>query len=120
MVDTFIQWKGTAVCMDVYCKCGYHGHVDGDFCYEVECPKCKQQYRVGSEVKLEPITNADNPFPMDHEDDKGRSAHYDYHLNKLLSEAISNERSRCIRIVFDYCKSVHDSESIISKIESGK
>lgn len=24
----FIQWKGTDVCMDVYCKCGYHSHID--------------------------------------------------------------------------------------------
>lgn len=23
----WIQWKGTDVCMDVYCSCGYHSRV---------------------------------------------------------------------------------------------
>jgi len=51
--DTFIQWKGTDVCMDWYCKeCGHHNHVDGDFCYEVECEKCHTVYVVGQNVKL--------------------------------------------------------------------
>ena len=36
----FIQWKGTDVCMDFYCKCGAHCHFDGDFAYAVRCPHC--------------------------------------------------------------------------------
>jgi hypothetical protein len=47
-----IQWKGTKVCIDLYCKCGHHGHVDTDFFYWYECPQCHAKYAVGSTVKL--------------------------------------------------------------------
>ena len=50
-----IQWKGTNVCMDVYCSCGYHGHIDDEFFYYYKCCKCNQVYSVGSNVKLTPI-----------------------------------------------------------------
>jgi len=53
--QTFIQWKGTDVCMDWYCECGYHNHIDGDFYYDVECEKCHKIYVVGTEVKLYPL-----------------------------------------------------------------
>jgi hypothetical protein len=29
----WIQFKGTKLCMDVYCKCGTHTHIDGEFVY---------------------------------------------------------------------------------------
>lgn len=48
----WIQWKGTDVCMDLHCKCGYHGHVDTDFFYHYECPKCHAKYAVGQNIKL--------------------------------------------------------------------
>ena len=51
---TFIQWKGTDVCMDWYCDCGHHNHEDRDFCYEVQCEKCGREYKVGDEVSLTP------------------------------------------------------------------
>lgn len=52
----WIQWKGTDVCIDLHCSCGYHGHVDSAFFYYYKCPKCKQQYAVSSHVKLIPLT----------------------------------------------------------------
>lgn len=48
----FIQWKGTNVCMDVYCKCGTHFHIDSDFAYYVKCPKCKKIYMCNSHIEL--------------------------------------------------------------------
>jgi hypothetical protein len=48
----FIQWKGTDVCMDVYCKCGYSFHVDGYFSYSVKCPNCQSSYECDSHIKL--------------------------------------------------------------------
>lgn len=48
----WIQWKGTSVCMDTHCVCGYHGHIDSDFFYRYECPKCHRKYAVGQVVKL--------------------------------------------------------------------
>lgn len=49
----WIQWKGTRPCIDLLCKCGFHGHVDGDyFFYFYRCPKCNTHYEVGSHVKL--------------------------------------------------------------------
>jgi hypothetical protein len=52
----WIQWKGTNVCMDVYCACGAHVHVDAEFCYQVECPHCKRVYAVGAYVRLVELT----------------------------------------------------------------
>ena len=52
----WIQWKGTDVCMDINCVCGHHGHVDRDFFYFFECPKCKQRYAVGQNVQFIPLT----------------------------------------------------------------
>lgn len=52
----WIQWKGTNVCMDTHCICGYHGHVDKDFFYRYECPKCHRKYAVGQNIKLIEMT----------------------------------------------------------------
>jgi hypothetical protein len=51
----YIQWKGTDVCMDCYCLCGEHFHIDGYFCYYVTCLKCKQIYEVSEYIHLRPI-----------------------------------------------------------------
>jgi hypothetical protein len=48
----FIQWKGTEVCMDFYCACGYHGHVDEGFAYYVQCYSCGALYETGTQVKF--------------------------------------------------------------------
>lgn len=56
---TFIQWKGTNVCMDIYCPnptCKAHGHVDADFVYTLKCRHCNTVYQVGQEVKLTALT----------------------------------------------------------------
>ena len=55
----WIQWKGTDVCMDVHCKCGYHGHFDGDFFYAYECPKCKTKFAVGQNIKFIELKDED-------------------------------------------------------------
>lgn len=49
---TFIQWKGTDVCMDWHCPCGTHNHLDSDFAYSIECYKCGTVFEVGSRVAL--------------------------------------------------------------------
>ena len=48
----WIQWKGTEVCIDTHCECGHHGHFDGEFFYNYECPACHRRYAVGQNVKL--------------------------------------------------------------------
>jgi hypothetical protein len=55
----FIQWKGTNVCMDVYCVCGAQMHIDADFAYYVLCPACEQYYETASFVILHPVTPKD-------------------------------------------------------------
>ena len=52
----WIQWKGTDVCIDLHCKCGYHGHWDGDFLYFYECPKCRTKYALGQNIRLIELT----------------------------------------------------------------
>ena len=52
----WIQWKGTDACIDLHCRCGYHGHRDGDFLYFVECPECNRAYALGQNIKLIELT----------------------------------------------------------------
>ncbi|BAK52839.1 hypothetical protein F373_gp027 [Bacillus phage SP-10] len=58
-----IQWKGTDVCMDVYCKCGYHGHIDEYFVYHVRCPKCKRVYACNAWVELKELSDESEATP---------------------------------------------------------
>lgn len=48
----WVQWKGTDVCMDVYCKCGYHSHIDAMFAYNIKCPKCGTVYSANGHVEF--------------------------------------------------------------------
>lgn len=48
----FIQWKGTDVCMDIYCKCGEHLHMDANCVYEIKCMECGTNYAVGCHIEL--------------------------------------------------------------------
>ena len=48
----WIQWKGTNVCADIHCSCGYHSHIDVDFMYFVRCPSCKKVWEVGTHIAL--------------------------------------------------------------------
>lgn len=59
-----IQWKGTNVCIDLYCSCGHRGHVDGDFFYMYRCPKCNTLFAVGQTVKLIPLNKEQEAYVM--------------------------------------------------------
>jgi hypothetical protein len=48
----WLQWKGTNVCMDFYCKCGYHSHIDDDFTYNIRCPACKTVYHCNRHIEM--------------------------------------------------------------------
>lgn len=50
--DAFIQWKGTDVCMDFRCNCGWHNHYDAYFAYEVECFQCGEVYAPSCNVEM--------------------------------------------------------------------
>jgi hypothetical protein len=56
-VRTFIQWKGTDVCMDFYCDCGTDNHYDAEFAYFVRCSGCRRVFRVGTEVTMTETTD---------------------------------------------------------------
>lgn len=53
----WVQWKGTNVCMDFFCKCGCHSHVDADFAYHVKCPRCGTVYACNGHVELIELEN---------------------------------------------------------------
>jgi hypothetical protein len=61
----WIQWKGTNVCIDLHCICGYHGHVDAEFFYRYECVGCGRKFAVGQNIKLIELT----PDLIDERDD---------------------------------------------------
>lgn len=48
----WVQWKGTAVCMDIHCKCGHPSHIDAEFAYHVKCPKCGTVYMCNGHIEL--------------------------------------------------------------------
>ena len=58
--DNFIQWKGTDLCMDFHCECGYHNHYDGYFAYFIECKQCKQNYKLDTNVLMEKVDKNDS------------------------------------------------------------
>lgn len=55
----WIQWKGTDVCMDTYCPCGHHGHIDAEFAYNYRCQKCDTIYSVSPFVRLRKVDDED-------------------------------------------------------------
>jgi len=48
----WVQWKGTDVCMDIYCECGHHSHIDAEFAYFVECPECGAVYSCNGHIEF--------------------------------------------------------------------
>lgn len=50
--STFLQWKGTDVCMDVVCLCGDQFHVDSYFAHAVRCPHCGKVMQFGTQVAV--------------------------------------------------------------------
>ena len=48
----WIQYKDTKLCIYTHCICGYLSHLDGDFIYFCECPKCHKKYMLGQNIKL--------------------------------------------------------------------
>lgn len=62
---SFIQWKGTNVCIDLYCTCGKHSHYDGDFLYRWQCPACKKCWEMGTAVRMRPC-EADDDWSIQH------------------------------------------------------
>jgi hypothetical protein len=51
----FIQWKGTDVCLDMYCGCGRNLHFDGFFAYELTCGHCGQTYELPDMLEVRPV-----------------------------------------------------------------
>lgn len=60
----WIQWKGTQVCADLHCACGLHGHIDADFAYYVECPRCHRIYSMCANVMLHELSEEAKAFVL--------------------------------------------------------
>jgi hypothetical protein len=61
----FVQWKGTDVCLDFHCQCGYHAHFDGDFAYQLRCVRCERVFEMPDTFVLTEATGettAQEPF----------------------------------------------------------
>lgn len=67
---SYVQWKGTNVCMDVHCTCGATYHVDADFAYALKCMECGQVYEMPTYVALMPVAETFfTPLEMHPEED---------------------------------------------------
>jgi len=49
---TFIQWKGTDLCMDYTLPCGCDDHVDGMFCYTIYCPTHNRAFDLDTRIRF--------------------------------------------------------------------
>lgn len=73
--STFIQWKGTAVCMDLICLCGEGHHVDATFAYAVKCAACGRTLVLGTAVTVrEARDDEDYPHALTGTSDTERDA----------------------------------------------
>ena len=52
MAKVFVQWKGSDVCLDFSCSCGWRGHVDADFAYAVRCQACERVWLLPDTLTL--------------------------------------------------------------------
>lgn len=50
--EVFIQWKGTEVCLDFWCACGFDGHLDAMFAYQLRCTGCGRVWDMPQTVTL--------------------------------------------------------------------
>lgn len=68
---TNIQWKGTDLCMDFVCpECGEQSHFDGMFAYAIECPYCRSQFEMPSDVSVKKIERGTCPCVLTTEVDE--------------------------------------------------
>jgi len=66
--NAFIQWKGTDVCMDFWCECGEHSHIDAMFAYAVKCWSCGTVWEMPSHVyPRKAAPDFTGPFVIDDE-----------------------------------------------------
>lgn len=55
--ELYIQWKGTDVCIDLECKCGWSDHFDGFDLYAYKCPECGTIYKLPGRLYPTEITS---------------------------------------------------------------
>jgi len=50
---TFIQWKGTNLCMDFHCpECETDNHYDGDFMHFIRCSGCFAVFELSTGIDV--------------------------------------------------------------------
>lgn len=60
---TFVQWKGTHLCMDFYCPdCDGASHFDGYFAYNIKCPHCGVYYEMPQDLKIKKTNSPKLPY----------------------------------------------------------
>lgn len=62
---TFIQWKGTDVCMDFWCDCGTNNHYDGYFAYQIRCAGCNAVFELGHSVSVKLVDPLEYKDPLE-------------------------------------------------------
>lgn len=67
--EVFIQWKGTDVCLDFTCECGFTGHFDGYFAYVLRCRGCGKEWEMPWHLYPRPSERSDGMTPREPEAD---------------------------------------------------
>ena len=71
----WVQWKGTDVCMDVYCICGHHSHFDAEFLYYLRCPKCSRVFSVNAHIQLVELGKLEAEYMYEYIKDADEGGH---------------------------------------------
>lgn len=81
--NTFIQWKGTAVCMDFTCECGACSHFDAEFLYFIKCPNCEKTFCMGTRVVAIEVLPEHAPFMANVSDGAIHESEGDYFMREV-------------------------------------
>lgn len=63
--EVHVQWKGTDVCLDFRCVCGYRGHYDGGFAYQLRCGDCGRLWEMPHTFTLAEATGESTAQPTE-------------------------------------------------------
>lgn len=65
VAQTFMQLKGSDLCLDFVCACGMQGHVDAMFCHVLRCSACGRRYEVAPWLCLRLVRDGEDTGRQD-------------------------------------------------------
>lgn len=108
----WIQFKGSDICMDIRCKCGYSSHIDAGFAYNVQCPSCFIIYMVNGHVELiELETEPDGCLVIGNYDDYDSDEVHSKNDEIKRLNRLSNQHKTALDYIDEKLKNLNEYEN---------